>query len=48
MKRPARSMGKTKKSAKTRAKTEIIAHRRACDPKGVGLSHYVFAEKKTR
>jgi modified peptide precursor CbpA len=48
MKQPAKGPGKSKRSARTRAKSAIIAHRRTCDPKGVGLSHYVFVEKKAR
>ncbi len=28
------------------AKKDIIAHRKACDAKGTGLSHYIFAGKK--
>ena len=34
---------KKKKSGKA-----VIAHRKACDAKGTGLSHYVLMDRKAR
>jgi len=34
------------KKRKETAKKEIIAYRKSCDPKGTGLSHYIFSDVK--
>jgi modified peptide precursor CbpA len=45
MKRPKEKIKADKKEA---AKKDIIAHRKACDARGTGLSHYIFSGKKTK
>lgn len=37
---------KTKSVKKKGAKKAVIAHRKACDAKGTGLSHYILMDRK--
>lgn len=48
MKQTGKSVGGTRKPRAAKSVKPIIARRRVCDPKGIGLSHYVFSEKKAR
>jgi modified peptide precursor CbpA len=31
-----------------KAKADVISHRRSCDAKGTGLSHYILMDKKEK
>ena len=37
-----------KKNEKKTAKKDVIATRKACEANGVGLSHYILMDKKTK
>ncbi len=33
---------------KNKTKKDVIAHRKSCDAKGTGLSHYILMDKKIK
>jgi len=37
-----------KEARKVAQKKDVIAHRKACDANGTGLSHYILMDKKVK
>ena len=39
-------MSTTKQKTKESPEKNIISHRKSCDPKGTGLSHYIVVDEQ--
>ncbi len=39
---------KVKVAETKKTKADVISHRRSCDAKGTGLSHYILMDKKEK
>jgi len=39
-------MSESKQQSENKQDKKIISHRKNCDPKGTGLSHYIIVDEK--